>query len=166
MINENKELIITTTEAFDVIRIINKLNMKDSLMKAIESFTRLQQQREQEFRKLQELMIKEIGGREEYLNLNEEDKTAISNKVLVENSNIQECLVEIDANQSKIGMDILYDFIIKMPLAEKEVCKCLSKIFNKPIKEVETKGADETYNMLREIATSKTLMGFFKLATK
>lgn len=166
MINENNELIITTSEAFEVIRIINKLNMKDSLMKAIESFTRLQQQREQEFRKLQELMIKEIGGREEYLNLSEEDKTAISNKVLVENSNIQECVVEIDANQSKIGMDILYDFIIKIPMAEKEVYKCLAKIFNEPVKEVEVQPLDKTIDMIKKIATSETLMGFFKLATK
>ncbi len=162
MINENKELIITTSEAFDVIRIINKLNMKDSLMKAIESFTRLQQQREQEFRKLQELMIKEIGSREEYLNLSEEDKTAISNKMLVENSNIQECVVEIDANQSKIGMDILYDFIIKIPMAEKEVYKCLSKIFNKPIKEVETQELDKTIEMIKEVVKCKSIISFFK----
>lgn len=166
MINENNELIITTSEAFEVIRIINKLNMKDSLVKAMVELTRLQQQREQEFRKLQELMIKEIGGREEYLNLSEEDKTAISNKVLVENSNIQECVVEIDANQSKTGMDILYDFIIKIPMAEKEVYKCLAKIFNKPVKEVEVQTLDKTIDMIKKIATSETLMGFFKLATK
>lgn len=166
MKNENNELIITTSEAFDVIRVINKLNMKDSLMKVIEEFTRLQQQSLQEYRKLEELMIKEIGSREEYLGLGNEDKTAISNKLLVKNNDIQEILLDIDSKQNKIGMDILYDFISKIPMAEKEVYKCLAKIFNKSIEEVEIQELDETIGMIKEIAKSKTLMSFFKLATR
>ncbi|MDC4241823.1 hypothetical protein NE398_16935 [Clostridium tertium] len=166
MKNKNNELVITTSEAFDIIRIINKLNMKDSLIKTIENYTKLQQKREQEFRKLQELIIKETGGSEEYLNLSEEEKVLISDKLLSKNNDIQETILDIDSNQNKIGMDILYDFISKIPIAEKEVYKCLAKIFNKPIKEVEIQELDETINMIKEIAKSQTLMLFFKSATR
>ncbi len=162
MINENNELIITTSEAFEVIRIINKLNMKDSLVSSMVEFTRLEQQSQQEYRKVSEIMIKEIGSREEYLNLSEEDKTAISNKVLAENNNIQESLVKINETQTKTGMDILYDFISKIPMAEKEVYKCLSKIFNKPIKEVETQELDKTIEMIKEVVKCKSIISFFK----
>ena len=104
MKNKNNELVITTSEAFDIIRIINKLNMKDSLIKTIENYTKLQQKREQEFRKLQELIIKETGGSEEYLNLSEEEKVLISDKLLSKNNDIQETILDIDSNQNKMTL--------------------------------------------------------------
>lgn len=162
MINENNELIINTSEAMMVLRVINKLSMKDSIVKVIGEFTKIQQETEQKYRKLRELIINECGGNEEYSILTDEDKESVSNKILLQDNGIQLKLVELEEKQNKIGADILYDFISKLPMAEKEVYKAIATIFNKSVKEVETQELNNTINMIKEIVKCKSLLSFFK----
>lgn len=162
MINENKELIITTTEAMMVLRVINKLNMKNELVKVIGEFTKIQQQSEQQYRKLRELILEDCGGKDEYINLSDDDKEIVSNKILLKDNGIQEKLVELEEKQNSLGTDILYEFISKLPSAEKEVYKALATIFNKSVKEIEVQELDKTVDMIKEIVKCKSIISFFK----
>lgn len=164
MINENNEVRINTLEGFEIIRIINKMGMKDSAISLMEMGMNVEQRKQKETLKLQTLIIEKVGGKENYLNLSDDEKTKISDDVLIEHEEIRSNLIEIQSTTMKHGADLLFDFISKMPLAEKEINRTLAKIFDKQIKEIENQGLEETIDMLKEIGKSKTvryLLGFF-----
>ncbi|WP_195954414.1 hypothetical protein [Clostridium tertium] len=165
MINENNELIITTAEGFEIIRIINKMGMKDNLISLIDVSTNNAQRNQNETLKLQSLIIEKVGGKENYLNLSDEEKAQISDEVLIDHEEIRSNLIDIKSSTMKLGADLLFDFISKMPLAEKEINRTIAKIFNKQVKEIENQSLEETISMLKKIVKSKTfnnLICFFK----
>lgn len=169
MINENKELIITTPEAMEIIRIIKKINMKDAISNTIKQFSNLNAKKDNKLTELRELIIKDIGF-EVYEALTETDKEETTQQILNKNPqfkiDFERIMVEVNREITRLGMELLYDFIMRIPDAEKEIYKCLSKIFNKPLKEVEKQEIDITIEQIKEISQSKTLMSFFNLATK
>lgn len=169
MINENNELIITTPEAMEVIRIIKKINMKDDISNAISKFSDLNAKKENKLNELRELIIKNIGF-ETYESLSELEKEEASSQILNENAefkiDLEKTALEVNRETTNLGMDLIYNFVMRIPDAEKEIYRCLSKIFNKPIKEVEIQELDITIEQIKQISQSKTLMSFFNLATK
>lgn len=169
MINENKEFIITTPEAMEIIRIIKKINMKDAISNTIKQFSDLNAKKDNKLTELRELIIKDIGF-EVYEALTETDKEETTQQILNKNPqfkiDFERIMVEVNREITRLGMELLYDFIMRIPDAEKEIYKCLSKIFNKPLKEVEKQEIDITIEQIKEISQSKTLMSFFNLATK
>lgn len=168
MINENKELIITTPEAMEVIRIIKKINMKDAISNAIKQFSNLNAKKENKLTELRALIIKTVGF-ETYENLSEIDKEEETKQILNQNQQfkmeLEKTMIEVNREITSLGMELIYDFVMRIPDAEKEIYKCLSKIFNKPLKEVENQEVDITIEQVKDIAQSKTLMSFFNLAT-
>lgn len=169
MINENNELIITTPEAMEVIRIIKKINMKDDISNAISKFSDLNAKKENKLNELRELIIKNIGF-ETYESLSKLEKEEASSQILNENAefkiDLEKTALEVNRETTNLGMDLIYNFVMRIPDAEKEIYRCLSKIFNKPIKEVEIQELDITIEQIKQISQSKTLMSFFNLATK
>ena len=169
MINENNELIITTPEAMEVIRIIKKINMKDAISNTIKQFSDLNAKKDNKLTELRELIIKDIGF-EVYEALTETDKEETTQQILNKNPqfkiDFERIMVEVNREITRLGMELIYDFIMRIPDAEKEIYKCLSKIFNKPLKEVENQEIDITIEQIKKISQSKTLMSFFNLATK
>lgn len=166
---ENNEVKITTSEAMEVLRIVKKIGLKDDISNAIETLTTLNNKKEGKFTELRRLIIKEVG-LEEYNNLSEEEKKEISEKIFIENEKFKEEFekVNIEANRemNKIGVDIMYNFIVALPNAEKEVYKCLGEIYGKTAKEIKEQELDETIEQIKRIAQSPTIMGFFNLAIK
>lgn len=169
MINENNELVITTAEGFEIIRILNKINMKNDISKAINQFAELNSKKENKLNELRELIINEIGYKE-YENLSESDKEEATSKILTDHKEFKDefekSILEVNREMASLGMDLVYEFVIKIPEAEKEIYKALSKIFNKSLKEIETQELDITIEQIKQIAESKTVMAFFNLATK
>lgn len=166
---EHNEVIITTSEAMEVLRIIKKLGLKEDISNAIEKLTALNNRKESKFTELRRLIIKEVG-LEEYKNLTEDEKKEMTEKIFIENEDFKEEFekvnIECNREMSKLGTNILYDFITALPNAEKEVYKCLAKIYGKAVKEIESQQLDETIEQIKKIVQSKTVMVFFKLAIK
>nr|DAY82958.1 MAG TPA: hypothetical protein [Caudoviricetes sp.] len=166
---ENNEVKITTSEAMEVLRIIKKLGLKEDISNAIEILTALNNRKESKFTELRRLIIKEVG-LEEYKNLTEDEKKEMTEKIFIENEDFKEEFekvnIECNREMSKLGTNILYDFITALPNSEKEVYKCLAKIYGKTAKEIESQELDETIEQIKKIAQSKTVMVFFNLATK
>ena len=102
-----ENVIIKTCQALDVLRIVNKLGIKDTLIELISKVNTLNTKREN-----------------------------------------------------------VYDFATRIPQAEKEVYTCLSKIFNKDIKEIESQEFTETIEMIKTIIKSESVQVFFKLAPR
>ena len=69
-----ENVIIKTCQALDVLRIVNKLGIKDTLIELISKVNTLNTKRENEFRRLRDKLIEKCGGSEAYSNLTEEEK--------------------------------------------------------------------------------------------
>ena len=72
----------------------------------------------------------------------------------------------LNREMGKIGVDIMYDFMTRLPQAEKEVYKCLAGIYGKTAKEIESQELDETIEQIKKVGQSKTVMGLLKLAIR
>lgn len=169
MINENNELIITTPEAMEVIRIIKKINMKDEIANAMSKFSDLNAKKENKLNDLRELIVKSIGYKN-YETLNELEKEETTQQILNENIefklDFEKTVVHVNREIDGMGMELIYNFIMRIPDAEKEIYKCLAKIFNKSIKEIEIQELDITVEQIKQISQSKTLLKLFSLAAK
>ena len=86
---ENNEVKITTREGMDVLRIVNKLGLKEDISNAIETYITLNNRKESKFTDLRRLIIKEVG-LEEYNNLSEDKKKEITEKIFIENKDFKE----------------------------------------------------------------------------
>ncbi|SCJ00095.1 Uncharacterised protein [uncultured Clostridium sp.] len=169
MINENNEIIITTSEAVEVLRVIDKLNMKKDLFEAIKKYFELNQAREDKLNKLRELIIDKVG-LAEYEELSSTDKEITTKKVLIENTEFKDefekSMINYNVDLSTLAVDLTYTFASKIPNAEKEVYKCLAKISGKNVKEVEQQEFDKTVDLIMAIGKSKTFLGFSKLLNR
>lgn len=169
MINENNEIVIITSEAVEILRVVEKLNMKKDLFDAIKKYFELNQAREDKLNKLRELIIDKVG-LEEYERLSSEDKEITTKKVLIENAEFKDefekSMFNYNIDLSTLAVDLTYTFASKIPGAEKEVYKCLAKISGKNVKEVEQQELDKTIDLIKAIAGSKTLLGFSKLLNR
>lgn len=169
MINENNELTINTSEGFELIRIIKKINMKEPIKETIKYVMDANIKNQNLLNELRESLIKELG-RDAYNNLGEVEKEEEVNKYLDAHVDLKEKISkaqqELQVATGEKVMDLIYTFVENISLAENEVNKALAKIFNKKIKEIETQPLNETIEMIMEIAQCETFKSFFNLATK
>lgn len=169
MINENNELIINTSEGFELIRIIKKINMKETIKETLKYVMDANIKNQNLLEELRESLVKELGY-DNYNNLDEIEKKYEVDKYLNNNTDLKKRMTDAQrdlqvATGEKV-MDLIYTFVENIPLAEKEVNKALSNIFNKKIKEIEIQGLDETVEMIMKIVQCETFKSFFKFATK
>lgn len=156
-------MIITTEQGFQLVRVIKKLGIKDELVNAMKEFTTLNKEKENTLFKLSGIMRNDYSNYDE---MNDLEKEKASIETLNKNSDLAKKLSDIEGSINEIGTNLLFTVIENIPLAEKEIYKVLGDIFNKDVKDIKDQDLEDTINMIKEVATSKTFMYFFKLATK
>lgn len=156
-------MIVTTSNAFEVLRIIKKIGIKNELMNSLKEISTTNKKLESDNKKLLLLLIKE---NKDYLSLEEAEKDKLNIKVLNENEELANEIGELQRRQEEVGLDLLSDFIFNIEKAEKDIYKLLAKIEHLTEKEVAERGIDWTVEKVKEIFLSENVQKLFTFATK
>ena len=156
-------MIVTTSNAFEVLRIIKKIGIKNELMNSLKEISITNKKLESDNKKLLLLLIKE---NKDYLSLEETEKDKLNIKVLNENEELANEIGELQRRQEEVGLDLLSDFIFNIEKAEKDIYKLLAKIEHLTEKEVADRGIDWTVEKVKEIFMSENIQKLFTYATK
>lgn len=156
-------MIVTTSNAFEVLRIIKKIGIKNELMNSLKEISITNKKLESDNKKLLLLLIKE---NKDYLSLEETEKDKLNIKVLNENEELANEIGELQRRQEEIGLDLLSDFIFNIEKAEQDIYKLLAKIEHLSEEEVEERGIDWTVEKVKEIFLSENVQKLFTFATK
>ena len=156
-------MIVTTSNAFEVLRIIKKIGIKNELMNSLKEISITNKKLESDNKKLLLLLIKE---NKNYLSLEETEKDKLNIKVLNENEELANEIGELQRRQEEVGLDLLSDFIFNIEKAEKDIYKLLAKIEHLTEKEVAERGIDWTVEKVKEIFLSENVQKLFTYATK
>lgn len=156
-------MIVTTSNAFEVLRIIKKIGIKNELMNSLKEISITNKKLESDNKKLLLLLIKE---NKDYLSLEETEKDKLNIKVLNANVDLANELGELQRRQEEVGLDLLSDFIFNIEKAEKDIYKLLAKIEHLSEEEVAERGIDWTVEKVKEIFLSENVQKLFTFATK
>ena len=156
-------MIVTTSNAFEVLRIIKKIGIKNELMNSLKEISITNKKLESDNKKLLLLLIKE---NKDYLSLEETEKDKLNIKVLNENEELANEIGELQRRQEEVGLDLLSDFIFNIEKAEKDIYKLLAKIEHLSEEEVAERGIDWTAEKIKEIFLSENVQKLFTFATK
>lgn len=156
-------MIVTTSNAFEVLRIIKKIGIKNELMNSLKEISITNKKLESDNKKLLLLLIKE---NKDYLSLEETEKDKLNIKVLNENEELANEIGELQRRQEEVGLDLLSDFIFNIEKAEQDIYKLLAKIEHLGEEEVEERGIDWTAEKIKEIFLSENVQKLFTFATK
>lgn len=156
-------MIVTTSNAFEVLRIIKKIGIKNELMNSLKEISITNKKLESDNKKLLLLLIKE---NKDYLSLEETEKDKLNIKVLNENEELANEIGELQRRQEEVGLDLLSDFIFNIEKAEQDIYKLLAKIEHLSEEEVAERGIDWTVEKIKEIFLSENVQKLFTYATK
>ena len=156
-------MIVTTSNAFEVLRIIKKIGIKNELMNSLREISITNKKLESDNKKLLLLLIKE---NKDYLSLEETEKDKFNIKVLNENEELANEIGELQRRQEEVGLDLLSDFIFNIEKAEQDIYKLLAKIEHLSEEEVAERGIDWTVEKVKEIFLSENVQKLFTFATK
>ena len=156
-------MIVTTSNAFEVLRIIKKIGIKNELMNSLKEISITNKKLESDNKKLLLLLIKE---NKDYLSLEETEKDKLNIKVLNANVDLANEIGELQRRQEEVGLDLLSDFIFNIEKAEQDIYKLLAKIEHLSEKEVAERGIDWTVEKIKEIFLSENVQKLFTYATK
>lgn len=156
-------MIVTTSNAFEVLRIIKKIGIKNELMNSLKEISITNKKLESCNKKLLLLLIKE---NKDYLSLEETEKDKLNIKVLNENVDLANEIGELQRRQEEVGLDLLSDFIFNIEKAEQDIYKLLAKIEHLSEEEVAERGIDWTVEKVKEIFLSENVQKLFTFATK
>lgn len=148
---------ITTKQAFSLLSLINKMNLKNGLLKLIKSMQRLEQEKQFVLSKLYSMTDLDEG---------EEVTNELVVKLFTENKDLHEEYKQCEEEEQENSLEFILDVITALPQAEKEFYKTMANIFNKTIKEVEEEDLTITVQNVMDIFKSPTFMGFFKSMNK
>jgi hypothetical protein len=165
---DNNNLIITTANGFEIIRILNKLGMVDEIVDAITEISTIEKDKQRQYMKIRTL-IDEKEKQNNYDSVGEKERTEMLEQLALESPEMKEALKELDelsSRQNKLSSKLMLNAVMKLPQAEKEINKVLASIFSITEKEVQSNGLDWIIDAFKQIATSKTFQSFFKLAIK
>ena len=156
-------MLITTSDAFAVLKIIKKMDIKDKLISVFTELTAINKSIETNNKKLLLLLIAE---NENYLSLDETEKDKLNIKVLNANSDLANEIGELQHKQEELGLELISEFIFNLDKAEKDIYKLLAKIEHLSEKEVSERGIDWTVDKIKEIFMSENVQKLFTFATK
>ena len=156
-------MIVTTSNAFEVLRIIKKIGIKNELMNSLKEISITNKKLESDNKKLLLLLIKE---NKDYLSLEETEKDKLNIKVLNENEELANEIGELQRRQEEVGLDLLSDFIFNIEKAEQDIYKLLAKIEHLSEEEVAERGIDWTVEKIKEIFLSENVQKLFTFATR
>lgn len=144
-------MIITSGDCFEILRVINKMEIRKELIKSIVEIVKVQAKVDKVQTKL--------------LAIAEKEEKEIR-QVVEENINLAEKLESFNSEMQENVLEIIFTIIENIPKAEQEVYKVLSKLNNCPIKEVKEWEADKLIIVIKEIATNESFQRFFSSMTK
>lgn len=156
-------MLITTSDAFAVIKIIKKMDIKDKLIDTFGKLTNVSKSLETDNKKLLLLLVAE---NKDYLSLGETEKDKLNIKVLNENIDLAKEISELQHKQESLGLELMSEFIFNLDKAEKDIYKLLGKIEHLSEKEVAERGIDWTVEKIKEIFMSENVQKLFTFATK
>ena len=111
-------MIVTTSNAFEVLRIIKKIGIKNELMNSLKEISITNKKLESDNKKLLLLLIKE---NKNYLSLEETEKDKFNIKVLNENEELANEIGELQRRQEEVkerGIDWTVEKIKEIFLSE------------------------------------------------
>ena len=156
-------MLITTADAFQVIKIIKKMDIKEEIISIFGELTSITKNIETDNKKLLLLLIAE---NENYLSLDETEKDKLNIKVLNANVDLANEIGELQHKQEQLGLKLISEVIFNLDKAEKDIYKLLAKIEHLSEKEVAERGIDWTAEKIKEIFMSENIQRLFTFATK
>lgn len=148
--------IITTKKAIGLVRLINKMQIKDTLISFFKDSARFEKEK-------QNIMVKLFDTlKDRSVEINEE----LTTKLFIENPELYKEYKNVEEEEQVLGLTILTDVVLAIPNAEKDFYKCVSEIFNITVKEAEEKDVAETIKGIMDIFKSQQFMGFFQSTMK
>ena len=156
-------MLVTTSDAFAVIKIIKKMDIKDKLIDVFGKLTNVIKSLEVDNKKLLLLLVAE---NKNYLSLDETEKDKLNIKVLNANVDLANEIGELQHKQEELGLELISEFIFNIDKAEKDIYKLLAKIEHLSEKEVAERGIDWTVGKIKEIFMSENLQKLFTFAMK
>lgn len=147
---------ITTKQAISLLRLINKMGIKDTLISFFKESSRFEKEKQNVMVELFDTL---------------EDKTVditeeLTTQLFIKNPTICKKYKEVEEKEQILGLTILTDIILAIPNAEKDFYKCVSEIFNITVKEAEERDVAETIQSIMDIFKSQQFMVFFQSAMK
>lgn len=147
---------ITTKKAISLLRLINKMQIKDTLISFFKESARFEKEKQNTMVELFDTL---------------EDKTVditeeLTTQLFIKNPTIYKKYKEVEEKEQISGLTILTDIILAIPNVEKDFYKCVSEIFNITVKEAEERDVAETIQSIMDIFKSQQFMGFFQSAMK
>ena len=156
-------MLITTADAFQVIKIIKKMDIKEEIISIFGELTSITKNIETDNKKLLLLLLAE---NENYLSLDETEKDKLNIKVLNANIDLANEIGELQHKQEQLGLKLISEVIFNLDKAEKDIYKLLAKIEHLSEKEVSERGIDWTAEKIKEIFMSENVQKLFTFATK
>ena len=156
-------MLVTTSDAFAVIKIIKKMDIKDKLIDVFGKLTNVIKSLEVDNKKLLLLLVAE---NKDYLSLDETEKDLVNIKVLNANVDLANEIGELQRKQEELGLELISEFIFNIDKAEKDIYKLLAKIEHLSEEEVADRGIDWTAEKIKEIFLSENVQKLFTFATK
>lgn len=144
-------MIITSSDCFEILRVINKMEIKKDLIKSIIEIVKVKTKADKVQGKL--------------LAIAEKEEKEIR-QVVEENIILAENFENLDSEMKENMLVIIFTIIENIPKAEQEVYKVLSKLNNCPVKEVKEWEADKLILAIKEIVTNESFQRFFSSMTK
>lgn len=137
---------LKSVDCFEMLRIINKMDVKKDIIDILVKITGLNKKLEKVQRGLLEIAEKE----------NKTTKEVCSENV--------EMVLEFDKLEGQIqglGMEIVFVIIENIPYAETEVYKLLARMNNITVKDVKEWDAEKLINEVKEIIANESFKRFF-----
>jgi hypothetical protein len=108
---ENNNLVITTANGFEIIRILNKLGMVDEIIDVIGEVQEIEKDKQRAFLKLRTLMIEKEPN---FDSASEEERLVMIEKQAVETPEVKEALTEsadLNKTSTKLSTKLMLDAV-------------------------------------------------------
>ena len=146
---------LSTKNAFELIKLLNDMKIKDSLIKTIRTVSKLEKKKKTTFQKLFKLKKED-----------EEITDETVTRLLTENIDIAKEIAELDGKNEEITMYLVADFIFGLSNCEETFYKTMSKIREKEIEDIKNEDVTVIIKDLIDEITTNEFLGFFKSLMK
>lgn len=146
---------ITTEQAFKIIRLLNEMKVKDTLVRAIRNIS--------EIDKKKKITLQELF---KFKKEDEELTDELTIKLLNEHTDIAKEIAELDAQNEEIAMLLILDLTFAIGNCEETFYKVMSDITKKKVGDLRKGNPSEPVSELVNIFKSEQFMGFFKSLMK
>lgn len=163
---EKGDFTINTKQGLEVMRIINKLGVKEDILSAINDMSKIKIKQQGVYQKITGNIEKELGP-QEFEKVREEEKIGIYIiKEYEKHPELKERMDNFENEGQKIMLNIIYTVLIeRMGEIEKDLYKLLGEVYNLKPKDIEVQDFDKTIEQVYKIVTCNTMQKLFTLAS-